>query len=67
MTYRGESEGITDGRCSHCQRTVRADLGVENSAGEILCGACFKVLGNRTPKRTIPRGRIDALERIASR
>ena len=68
MTSGGvKSEETADGRCSHCQRTVRADLGVENSAGDILCGACFKVLGNRAPKRTIPRDRIDALERITTR
>ena len=61
------SEGTAAGRCSHCQRTVRADLGVENSAGDILCGACFKVLGIRAPNRTIPRDRIDALEPVTSR
>ena len=67
MTYGGvTSEGTADGRCSHCQRTVRADLGVENSAGDILCGACFTVLGSRAPNRTILRDRIDALERATT-
>ena len=51
----------------HCQRAVRADLGVENSAGDVLCGACFEVLGNRAPHRTILRDHLDALERITTR
>ena len=38
------SEETPDGRCSHCLRAVPADLGVENSAGDILCGACYFVL-----------------------
>lgn len=61
------TEETADGRCSHCQRPVRADLGVENSIGDILCGACFTVLGNRAPRRVIPKIRADTLERIASR
>ena len=61
------SEGTADGRCLHCQRAVRADLGVENSAGDVLCGACFEVLGNRATRRTIPRDHLDALERITTR
>ena len=61
------TEETADGRCSHCQRPVRADLGVENSIGEVLCGACFQVLGNRATRRTIPKDRIDLLQRLASR
>jgi hypothetical protein len=38
------TEDTPDGRCSHCLRPVPADLGVENSAGEVLCGACYFVL-----------------------
>ena len=37
-------EESPDGRCSHCLRPVPAELGVENSMGEILCGGCYFVL-----------------------
>ncbi len=60
------TEETPDGRCSHCQRAVRADLGVENSAGDVLCGACFQVLGGRAPRRTASRDRLDALKRVST-
>ena len=59
-------EETPDGRCTHCKRPVRADLGVENSMGDVLCGACYSVLGPKE-RRPLTRERIDDLKRVAAR
>jgi hypothetical protein len=47
------SEDVPDGRCTHCLRAVPADLGYENSVGEVLCGPCYFVLwGPRARSRS---------------
>ena len=49
-------EATPDSRCSHCLRPVPADLGVENSAGDVLCGACYFVLwGPKAKSRSARR------------
>lgn len=43
MDATGEEEP-RDEVCSHCLQAVAADLGVENSLGEVLCGSCYFAL-----------------------
>lgn len=52
---RGNAED--DEICSHCLRVVPPDLGVENSVGDILCGACYAVLFKAKSFRLSPSRR----------
>ncbi len=58
-------EASEEDLCSHCLSVVPEDLGVENSLGDVLCGACYFVLwgpkaisrSSRVTKTTRPRSR----------